>query len=191
MTGAMGKRTKYQREDVAQMVVLATSSLVGAEDPQNDVPSPPTLSASLDTVENRQREDSSGMIVGTRGEDGSSSIAWKGNGVGDGESVEPVCNQESGWQHSEWELGRRLVRETTEGEEAAVREVLLDSMDGGAAENIILEGGPRLSDEEVKMRMKERIHTVDQAVLLALCLDVQNSNPEVRVCMPTVHPVPD
>ena len=31
-----------------------------------------------------------------------------------------------GWKHADWELGRRLVGEVNGGEEAAVREVLLD-----------------------------------------------------------------
>ena len=33
----------------------------------------------------------------------------------------------SGWEHAEWELGRRVVDEVEGGEEAAVREVMLDS----------------------------------------------------------------
>ena len=39
----------------------------------------------------------------------------------EGEEVE-----EGGWKHADWELGRRLVGEVQGGEEAAVREVLLD-----------------------------------------------------------------
>jgi tetratricopeptide (TPR) repeat protein len=56
-----------------------------------------------------------------------------------------------------------------------VREVLLDSMDGGAAQNIFLEGGPKFSDPGLDRGGD--LHPVDQAVILALCLDVSNSNP--------------
>ena len=48
-------------------------------------------------------------------------------------------------------------------------------MDGGPEMNIILEGGPRFKDENLDRGT--RLHPVDQAVLLALCLDVSNSNP--------------
>jgi tetratricopeptide (TPR) repeat protein len=80
------------------------------------------------------------------------------------------------WQHGEWELGRRLVSEGTNGEEAAVREVLLDSVDGGPAENIILEGGPHFQDPHT-VDEGGALHPIDQALILALCLDVSNSNP--------------
>ena len=66
---------------------------------------------------------------------------------------------------------------------------MLDSMDGGPDENILLEGGPRFSAEddiipssstdastEVVNRGTD-LHPVDQAIILALCLDVENSNP--------------
>lgn len=80
------------------------------------------------------------------------------------------------WQHGEWELGKRLVSEAAGGEEAAVREVLLDSMDGGAAENIVLEGGPHFQHPG-QVDTGGHLHPLDQALILALCLDVCNSNP--------------
>ena len=54
-------------------------------------------------------------------------------------------------------------------------------MDGGPDENILLEGGPRFSAEAEEGGGLDRggaLHPVDQAVLLALCLDVENSNPK-------------
>ena len=70
---------------------------------------------------------------------------------------------------------------------------MLDSMDGGPDENILLEGGPRFSAEEDITSSSSSsssstdtnglinrgtdLHPVDQAIILALCLDVENSNP--------------
>ena len=54
--------------------------------------------------------------------------------------------------------------------------MLLDDCDGGAEENILLEGGPkfgRLSDEG----RGGELHPLDQCIVLSLCLDVSNSNP--------------
>jgi hypothetical protein len=50
-------------------------------------------------------------------------------------------------------------------------------MDGGEEVNIVLEGGPRFSDKEVDKGGS--LHALDQAVVLALCLDVGNSNPRL------------
>jgi tetratricopeptide (TPR) repeat protein len=92
----------------------------------------------------------------------------------DGQGASAGSGDSGGWQHAEWELGRRLVGEVEGGEEAAVREVMLDSIDGGPAENILLEGGPKFIDE---IDRGGDLHPVDQAIILSLCLDVQNSNP--------------
>lgn len=54
---------------------------------------------------------------------------------------------------------------------------MLDSIDGGPAENILLEGGPKFSDTELDRGGD--LHPVDQAIVLALCLDVANNNPVV------------
>jgi len=53
-------------------------------------------------------------------------------------------------------------------------------MDGGPDENILLEGGPRFAAEAEGGGLDRggALHPVDQAVLLALCLDVENSNPK-------------
>ena len=52
-------------------------------------------------------------------------------------------------------------------------------MDTGAAENIIIEGGPKFENE---VYTGGSLHCVDQCVILGLCLDVANSNPVVSVC---------
>jgi hypothetical protein len=104
----------------------------------------------------------------------------------------------SGWQHSEWEVGRRVVSESSTGEEVALRRVLLDSTDGGPAENILLEEGVRFTNaalnrlgsstkgesvdgEEEESSRGGILHPIDQAVILSQCLDVKNSNPAVCI----------
>ena len=141
LTAAMGKRTKYQKFELAQMYLLAKSSLV-------------TDSKKEELQEEKQ-------------------VVYK--------LVEklPVQPEEgdSSWVHAEWELGRRVVSEVEGGSEAAVREVMLDSQDGGAIENILLEGGPKFTEEALNTDKGGRLHPVDQAVILSLCLDVSNNNP--------------
>jgi tetratricopeptide (TPR) repeat protein len=148
MAAAMGKRTKHQHSEYAQLFLFAKSGLLGGDDaPPLPAPAP-------------KKAESVGQILPPR---------------------PPTEEEEEGeknpdaWQHSEWEMGRRMVRENASGEEVAVREVLLDSMDGGAVENIVLEGGPKFSSAELDKGGV--LHPIDQAIVLALCLDVSNSNP--------------
>jgi hypothetical protein len=66
------------------------------------------------------------------------------------DKIPPSSNE---WVHSKYELGRRLVTEdfsSTNGEEAAVREVYLDETDGGAQENILFEGGAKFTDSDLE-----------------------------------------
>jgi tetratricopeptide (TPR) repeat protein len=141
LSGSLGKRTKHQQQEYAQLLLNATSGLV-ATDPAESTSGGTEPNAGVELLEDKPIE------------------------VGEGEG---------GWQHSEWEVGRRLVREAATGEEAALREVALDSLDGGAEENILLEGGPRFSNSSSVGRGE--LHPLDQSVILALCLDVENSNP--------------
>lgn len=143
LSAALGRRTKYQKQEFAQLLLTARSTLVTEE--KNVERSVPQESGQYSEI----------------GEDLSQT----------GETKYP----EEGWKHSEWEVGRRLIRETASGEEAALREVLLDEQDGGPEENILFEGGPRFSDPTVRTG---ELHPLDQAVILALCLDVENSNPK-------------
>ena len=76
------------------------------------------------------------------------------------------------------EVGRRLVVEdAASGEEAAVREVRLDETYEYDDEQILHEGGPKF--DSLSQDSGGALHSVDQAVVLALCLDVSNSNPAV------------
>lgn len=145
LTASPGKRTKHQRENIAQLYLVAKSSIVSQGSSSTNLVTAVEVSeiAHNQTLSNQQQSQASP-------DDGS-------------------------WQHGEWELGRRLVSSADNGDEAAVREVQLDQMDGGAAVNIILEGGPKFANA---VDYGGSLHSLDQAVLLCLCLDVSNSNPD-------------
>ena len=151
LDASLGRRTKHQHSDYAQLYLYAKSSLMNRSRPG---------SSQVDAVVAKQ--PSRGVMAKDLCST-SCDPPLPDNNDGD-----------TGWQHSEWELGRRMVREGEGGEEVSVREVLLDSMDGGAAENIVLEGGPRFTHQTDR---GGDLHAIDQAVVLALCLDVSNSNP--------------
>lgn len=72
-----------------------------------------------------------------------------------------------------WEVGEHMVARTDEGEEAAVREVQMESV----LDNILLER-VAFNDAEFSQEAQQNLPPVDQCVLLALCLDVQNHNPQ-------------
>ena len=57
-------------------------------------------------------------------------------------------------------------------------QIKLDDVDTGAAENIIIEGGPKFESE---VYTGGSLHSVDHCVILGLCLDVANSNPVVGI----------
>eukprot|EP01039_Chlorochromonas_danica_P001651 gene1651-1803_t len=137
VTAALGKRTKYQRDDIAQLYLYAKSHLIGHHEVSDETSPPPSSAVATIENNNQQQED------------------------------QPEAT---------YEIGRRMVKEAEGGEEAAIREVLLDKVDTGAAENIILEGGPHFNPKE-EIHKGGALHAIDQVVLLALCLDVSNSNP--------------
>lgn len=152
LTAALGKRTKYQREDVAQLILFASSGTL------EEYPNP--VSSSED-----------GQIVTSVFSSVPTSETIEGRPLADRQQSE---SNEDGKEESLLEIGRRLVTEAKGGEEAALREVMLDSVDTGV-ENIILEGGPRFADPH-GVNTGGQLSTIDQSILLALCLDVSNSN---------------
>ena len=52
--------------------------------------------------------------------------------------------EEEGWQHSKYEVGCRVIKESNTGEEVSIRNILLDDTDGGTVENILFEEGVNL-----------------------------------------------
>jgi tetratricopeptide (TPR) repeat protein len=152
LTASLGKRTKYQREDIAQLILYAKSSLL------ND---PKELTPAEEEHKKGEPQES---------ENFEEKFELKRN------NQEEVVDSTTSNKGIDMELGRRTLQETTTGEEVSIREVLLDSVDTGMAENIILEGGPKLANEEDK-QAGGQLSPLDQSILLALCLDVSNSNP--------------
>lgn len=177
LTAALGKRTKYQQTAHAQMYVYAKSHVVEALE-HIDIKKDAKFSEQTKSEEVKNNVVSADNASADAVGDTKTDASYASN-IGSGEvNSLPRPQSEGGFQHGVFEVGRRLVVEgdAKSGEEAAVREVKLDDTDGGAEENILLEGGPKYIDEVDK---GGELHAVDMAVLLALCLDVNNSNPAV------------
>ena len=166
LTAAMGKRTKYQVHEHAQLLLVAKSSLVPRPVPEVVIPPRPPLKYD---EQGQQQEDE------------------------ESKSEEDL----SGWDSGKYEVGKRVVlEEAVTGEEVAVRRILLDDTDGGARENILLEEGVKfthleknkdagneqgsLTSESLDELTSTILHPIDQSIILALCLDVSNSNAAVR-----------
>jgi tetratricopeptide (TPR) repeat protein len=162
LSGAMGKRTKFQQDDHAQLFLRTESSLHRA----SGMAAAAGVAAAKPPLTPTAEEAAAATAEAAAAADKKQQQQEEETG--------------SSWQHSEWELGRGMVREVaaTDGsgstEVAAVREVMLDSQDGGAQENILLEGGAKFTES---VDRGSGLHPVDQAVVLALCIDVSNSNP--------------
>lgn len=125
----MGKRTKYQREDIAQLYLVAKSSILNTP-PTNTAVTGHTEKVVTSDSQNNDIEISSSnpdQIVNSTTESADSSALIKGNS----NTTSDGTDNSDSWKHGEWEMGRRLVSATAAGEEAALREVRLDDVDGG------------------------------------------------------------
>lgn len=156
LTGALGKKTKYQVKDFAQLYVETSSSLVKMMVEMNS---------------------KSGMSTGTNGNvDGEVIPAMESEAIADPnlKEVETMT----------MEIGKHVISADEKGDEIAMRNVKLDHVEGatvgGYDENILFEEGVRYQDSSVNSGNKAKLHHIDEAILLALCLDVENSNPKVR-----------
>ena len=185
LTAAMGKRTKYQQSDFAQMFLFARSFLVTLGGGESAGPVAIEGGTGLGLLADSDACDDAGgrgrgMVGGSEAKTDHVTITEgvdrSGRSIAQCEGGNGVGEEGEGWQHSKWELGRRLVCEAAGGEEAAVREILLDETDGGPRENILFEGGPKFS--EADLDRGGGLHELDQAIILALCLDVENNNPK-------------
>ena len=92
----MGVRTKWQRSEVAQLFIFAQSSICSPGDANEGD------TIAKQTIEMKVRNPNPSAQDTT-------------NEQTDGQK------EASGWTHAEWELGKRLVGEAVDGEEAAVR----------------------------------------------------------------------
>jgi len=93
LSGSMGKRTKYQQEEHAQLYLFAKSNFMTQS---------ADIESSLSLGNSQQNEI--------------------GHMLNEADQIHLDSTKEV-WQHAQWELGRRLVGEALNGEEAAVREV--------------------------------------------------------------------
>lgn len=150
LTAALGKRTKYQREDVAQLFLFASSAT------QEEHPNP------VDSNHNNESSDGQ-LLITSRAPNNNEPYVVQPNEQDSEEKGSRLL-----------EVGRRVVAEAAGGEEAALREVMLDSVETGV-ENIILEGGPKFKNS-TEVDSGGQLSTLDQSILLALCLDVSNNN---------------
>jgi hypothetical protein len=163
LTAAMGKRTKYQLTDYAQLLLVAKSSLVDEH-----------TQADARTLQ---------QVILTKSK-----------------ADNPSANTKEGWEHGKFELGRRVIKESKEGEEVSIRNIQLDDADGGEAENILFEEGVHFTHNDLNTMtstsaplttiqedgveeslISTLLHPLDQAIILSLCLDVSNSNPAVSL----------
>lgn len=137
LTAALGKRTKFQLNDIAQLYLRANSQVAKLEDA--------TVPHSNNTNSNNSSSNSGvkailpkkGGIVNNQDSDSEDDHGDGNVGETKTDSVENNdasaaaasttgnSSESSSWVHAQWELGRRLVGATKDGEEAAVREVLL------------------------------------------------------------------
>lgn len=203
LAASLGKRTKHQHTDYAQLYLYAKSSLVQvpqctvASTANQDTTDVDTAAAAVAVVVSTSPQtatvtDTKPSAALTTIDESADHLSYSNTKENEDVDSSSSNSNSNAWQHSEWEMGRRLVREGAGGEEAAVREVMLDSVDGGATENIILEGGPVFTSTAATVATTTTaaavtatvgvdnggaLHPLDQAIILALCLDVSNSNP--------------
>jgi tetratricopeptide (TPR) repeat protein len=171
LTGAMGKRTKYQRTDHAQLYVNVRSALAVGMVEEKTYDSKRIEEACL--------VDSEGNYINQEDKDMATKATvsvTEGEGVVEGaEGTEEEGKEE---KNKAWEIGRRMVQTVgEEGHEAAAREVSLNEAAASIQdENILFENGPKFSEKRQDDQSDE-CHPLDQAIILSLCLDVSNSNP--------------
>ncbi|CAE7641870.1 unnamed protein product, partial [Symbiodinium microadriaticum] len=152
LTAALGKRTKWQQQDHAQLLVVAKSSISSRPVPAVVIPPAPVLTLddndddTLPTGSVEQIQRAGATVPPQSHTELQSHIP-----VEETPSDPTHSEDESGWDSGKYEVGRRVVRaDATTGEEVAVRRILLDDTDGGAQENILLEEGVKFTHLQKK-----------------------------------------
>jgi tetratricopeptide (TPR) repeat protein len=172
LTAALGKRVKYQRQDIAQLYLFAKSGLgiMDNHESNSEIVSSNTEEITAATT---ATVTATNLMSNNHNVHHIDTVTASVEAVGQETNDETLFNPPSEFL----EMGKRTVIEGINGEEAAAREVLLDEVDTGV-ENIILEGGPKFAESSNNIRDDGgKLFPIEQAIILALCLDVSNSNP--------------
>jgi len=178
LTGAMGKKTKYQKDDFAQLYVHTESEFMYLT-VQSERSVPKSVPATVASSSNTASMTATGS-------------AAKPTEAAEGAPTDGALR---------FEIGKHIIKDSASGDEVAVREVMFGSVAeggsiGGYDDNIYFDDGVRYTDDVAQFRsnsaaavaggrseaaIKEAaqrgLHYIDEAVVLALCLDVANSNP--------------
>ena len=175
LRSALGKRTKYQQKEYAQLFVAATSGLL-------------PISSSIDT--------STSIEANINSNDQKPKQAV----VNEKEEKTEIGNEDDGKEgdnddNPTFEYGGSMARTimTNDGstESAALREVSLESAAKAVGmDNILYEDGPILSEDRNKESTWKdgTLHPLDQCIILALCLDVQNSQARDELTQHEMYP---
>ncbi|CAM9305482.1 unnamed protein product [Pylaiella littoralis] len=175
LTGALGKRTKYQQSQLAQLVLVASSATtpvadaVEAVDSGADGGAPVTPEEAIPATANALPAETSGDGSGSSNSGGGGGGGGGGTSrdegksgaqgaVGAGAGVGVTAGPELGMSTAVGEEGRRAAaRQTIHAEDSALLE--------------------DISFVEQDLENPGKLQDVDLAIILGLCLDVSNSNP--------------
>lgn len=148
LTSSLGKRTKFQTKELPQLVVLAKSTLPVE-------PSTPAEKTELAKASVKTQTPPPTLPPVNETKATPSEAKLDVNGSSDGSETTPLVGSE--------------VTMYVNGELASLRKA------EHTEDSILLE---TTSFADPTLKTQENLHPIDQAILLALCLDVQNSNPQ-------------
>ena len=165
LTGFHGRKTKYQSFDTQHLVVVAQSELEEVHAPYVappiNVPAPLPL---LPEEKNTPKADNEALGMGGGSLESSADV----DSTKDKDATNDVNSTMGEDEDATDSTNKHAAKETVTG----VKEYTLDEVD---VDNIVLE---RINFTDAEYEDGGTITLFDQCILLALCLDVQNSNPK-------------